>query len=58
MAFPPIIADLSVVKTIDLSQNRLSGSIPAQLFNVIGIHLLKLQSNRLTGSIPMEVATG
>jgi Leucine-rich repeat (LRR) protein len=40
------------VRGINLSQNNLSGIIPASLGNLTGIQTLYLQKNNLTGSIP------
>lgn len=44
------------VVRLDLSQNRLRGSIPAELQNLESLEWLFLDGNQLTGSIPPELA--
>ncbi|KAL3845823.1 hypothetical protein ACJIZ3_003226 [Penstemon smallii] len=41
---------------IDLSQNKLTGPIPNELGNLIGIHTLNLSHNDLTGLIPTSLS--
>jgi Ran GTPase-activating protein (RanGAP) involved in mRNA processing and transport len=43
------------VSRIDLSDNSLSGSIPAELGNLTNLTYLNLSTNSLTGSIPAEL---
>eukprot|EP01018_Ginkgo_biloba_P040255 Gb_24443 [translate_table: standard] len=43
---------LSLVTAIDLSQNRLTGSIPPQLGHLNGLIILNISWNLLTGAIP------
>ena len=43
------------VTTLDLSDNQLSGSIPAQLGNLSSLESLYLSFNQLSGSIPKEL---
>ncbi|KAK1260231.1 hypothetical protein QJS04_geneDACA001955 [Acorus gramineus] len=46
---------LSLVTSIDLSSNDLSGDIPAQLMNLFGLRFLNLSTNKLTGVIPQNI---
>lgn len=43
------------LSTLNLSNNQLSGSIPAELGNLIKLGSIVLQDNQLTGSIPPEL---
>jgi len=43
---------LSLVMVLDLSCNRLSGKIPTELMDLIGLQSLNLSRNQLTGKIP------
>ena len=43
------------VTTLDLSDNQLSGSIPAQLGNLSSLERLDLSGNQLSGEIPPEL---
>jgi Leucine-rich repeat (LRR) protein len=43
------------VKNISLSSNELTGSIPAELGNLVNLEYLRLSGNSLTGSIPVEL---
>ncbi|KAK7308822.1 hypothetical protein RJT34_05083 [Clitoria ternatea] len=47
--------NLHFVTLIDLSSNELSGSIPPQMFNLVGLHSLNLSFNKLVGRIPEEI---
>ncbi len=44
------------VKSLKLKNNRLSGSIPAELGQLAELKVLSLDRNRLTGGIPAELA--
>ncbi|XP_015867558.3 receptor-like protein EIX2 [Ziziphus jujuba] len=46
---------LYLVDSIDLSDNNLSGEIPAELTSLIGLQTLNLSANRLTGKIPSSI---
>ena len=53
---PGELGSLAALETLDLSGNRLSGSIPGELGQLTGLYTLDLSGNRLTGSIPPELA--
>ncbi len=44
-----------VVFRLDLANNNLSGSIPAQLADITSLNYLLLSDNQLTGSLPAEL---
>ncbi|XP_073112423.1 receptor-like protein EIX2 [Elaeis guineensis] len=46
---------LSLVMSIDLSQNNLSGMIPEELVNLQGLLFLNLSNNHFTGRIPKNI---
>lgn len=46
---------LSLVTNIDLSHNKLSGEIPKEMMNLLGLRFLSLSNNRLTGRIPENI---
>lgn len=46
---------LSLVTSIDLSHNKLSGEIPKEMMNLLGLRFLSLSNNRLTGRIPENI---
>ncbi|XP_061347793.1 receptor-like protein EIX2 [Gastrolobium bilobum] len=48
-------ANLHFMTLIDLSNNDLSGTIPPQMFSLVGLHSLNLSDNKLIGSIPNEI---
>jgi len=45
------------VTYLDLQQNGLSGTIPADLADLVGLQYLNLSGNTLTGSIPSQLGT-
>ncbi|KAI8556245.1 hypothetical protein RHMOL_Rhmol05G0237500 [Rhododendron molle] len=47
--------NLRLLKTIDLSSNKLSGKIPVQVGSLAGLHSLNLSRNTLTGKIIEEI---
>ncbi|KAG6490436.1 hypothetical protein ZIOFF_051732 [Zingiber officinale] len=47
---------LSLVTSIDLSHNNLSGEIPNEMMMLRGLHFLSLSNNHLTGIIPENIA--
>ncbi|XP_014503378.1 LRR receptor-like serine/threonine-protein kinase GSO1 [Vigna radiata var. radiata] len=47
--------NLHFMTLIDMSCNNLSGTIPPQLFSLIGLHSLNLSNNKLEGEIPNEI---
>ncbi|XP_022640752.1 leucine-rich repeat receptor-like serine/threonine-protein kinase At1g17230 [Vigna radiata var. radiata] len=48
-------SNLHFMTLIDMSSNNLSGTIPPQLFSLIGLHSLNLSNNKLAGEIPNEI---
>nr|XP_018673487.1 PREDICTED: leucine-rich repeat receptor protein kinase EMS1-like [Musa acuminata subsp. malaccensis] len=48
---------LSLVTSIDLSNNNLSGEIPKELTKLHGLHFLNLSNNHLTGAIPENIGS-
>ncbi|CAL9115668.1 unnamed protein product [Musa textilis] len=46
---------LSLVTSIDLSNNHLSGEIPKELTKLLGLRFLNLSKNHLTGRIPEKI---
>ncbi|CAL2241822.1 unnamed protein product [Prunus armeniaca] len=46
---------LGLVKSIDLSCNKLSGEIPTEMTYLVGLVSLNLSRNRLTGQIPSRI---
>ncbi len=48
---------LGHVYFIDLDQNLLTGSIPAELGNLSDLTILSLEENQLSGSIPVELGS-
>ncbi|KAK2979254.1 hypothetical protein RJ640_001644, partial [Escallonia rubra] len=49
------VATLFLVTSMDLSSNNLSGEIPKELTNLVGLQSLNLSGNRLTGMIPKKI---
>ncbi|GLJ08096.1 hypothetical protein SUGI_0081260 [Cryptomeria japonica] len=52
---PPHMGNMSFLTTLDLSNNYLSGPIPAELSLLHNLERLVLGSNNLTGVIPQEL---
>ncbi|CAL9088914.1 unnamed protein product, partial [Musa acuminata var. zebrina] len=48
---------LSLVTSIDLSNNNLSGEIPRELTKLHGLHFLNLSKNHLRGTIPEKIGS-
>ncbi|MCE0482449.1 hypothetical protein HAX54_041239 [Datura stramonium] len=46
---------LGLVRSIDLSSNRISGEIPAEIASLVGLVALNLSRNNLTGRIPAKI---
>ncbi|PWA83465.1 Leucine-rich repeat-containing protein [Artemisia annua] len=46
---------LYLVTTLDLSGNKLYGSIPKELMGLLGLRWMNLSGNHLTGKIPEEI---
>ncbi|BFG21972.1 hypothetical protein CerSpe_082460 [Prunus speciosa] len=46
---------LGLVKSIDLSSNKLIGEIPSEITNLVGLVSLNLSRNQLTGQIPPRI---
>ncbi|VAI17937.1 unnamed protein product [Triticum turgidum subsp. durum] len=51
-AVPPVIGNLTRLKSLDMSSNFLAGQIPAELSNLRGLEVLDLGHNQLSGGIP------
>ncbi|XP_014504102.1 leucine-rich repeat receptor-like serine/threonine-protein kinase At1g17230 [Vigna radiata var. radiata] len=47
--------NLHFMTLIDMSSNNLSGTIPPQMFSLIGLSSLNLSNNKLEGEIPNEI---
>nr|GEX06561.1 hypothetical protein [Tanacetum cinerariifolium] len=48
---------LYLVTTLDLSSNKLYGSIPKEIMGLLGLRWMNLSGNHLTGKIPEEIGT-
>ncbi|CAN0916943.1 Receptor-like protein EIX1 [Linum grandiflorum] len=46
---------LKLVRSIDLSDNRLFGETPEEMSNLVGLQSLNLSGNLLTGGIPRDI---
>ncbi|CAN6701061.1 unnamed protein product [Malus baccata var. baccata] len=49
----PSLSNLTMIQTLDLSNNNLRGSIPEILSELPTLKILNLENNNLTGSIPV-----
>ncbi|PON54775.1 Leucine-rich repeat domain containing protein [Parasponia andersonii] len=49
------INNLGLVKSIDLSSNKLRGAIPKDITELIGLVSLNLSRNNLSGQLPLEI---
>ncbi|KAF7822874.1 receptor-like protein EIX2 [Senna tora] len=47
--------NLKLVRVIDLSSNNVCGTIPPEIFRLVGLHSLNLSHNQLMGNIPNEI---
>ncbi len=52
---PPALGDLTELRRVDFSLNRLSGPIPSELTSLINLERLALGVNDLSGPIPPEL---
>ncbi|XP_034213013.1 receptor-like protein EIX2 [Prunus dulcis] len=48
-------SNLGLLKTIDLSSNKLIGEIPSEITYLLGLIFLNLSRNQLTGQIPSRI---
>ncbi|XP_022633649.1 probable leucine-rich repeat receptor-like protein kinase At5g63930 [Vigna radiata var. radiata] len=48
-------SNLHFMTLIDMSSNNLSGTIPPEMFSLIGLFSLNLSNNKLSGEIPKEI---
>ncbi|KAF7072665.1 hypothetical protein CFC21_077767 [Triticum aestivum] len=53
---PPVIGNLTRLKSLDMSRNFLAGQIPAELSNLRGLEVLDLGHNQLSGGIPPSLS--
>lgn len=51
----PDVIDAPLLRSVDLSENQLEGSIPEAIGNLSSLQTLHLFGNRLTGSIPSTI---
>ncbi|XP_037434570.1 putative leucine-rich repeat receptor-like serine/threonine-protein kinase At2g24130 [Triticum dicoccoides] len=53
---PPVMGNLTRLKSLDMSRNFLAGQIPAELSNLRGLEVLDLGHNQLSGGIPLSLS--
>ncbi|KAJ6824765.1 pentatricopeptide repeat-containing protein, mitochondrial [Iris pallida] len=53
---PPHLANLTFLRTIDLSSNRFQGPIPQEISRLSRLRYLDLNNNSLSGMIPSELS--
>ncbi|GAA0160796.1 hypothetical protein LIER_17269 [Lithospermum erythrorhizon] len=56
-SIPGVIANLSNLKTLDLSNNKLTGQVPDFLANMLSLEVLNINGNNFTGPIPSKLLT-
>ncbi|PON74277.1 NAD(P)-binding domain containing protein [Parasponia andersonii] len=52
----PYTKTLSLVISLDLSGNNLSGELPAELTKLLGLVVLSLSGNHISGHIPVDIS--
>ncbi|KAK5782972.1 hypothetical protein PVK06_037478 [Gossypium arboreum] len=52
---PSALGSITSLKTIDLSYNKLSGSIDSTIFNLSSLQIIDLSHNRLDGNLPADM---
>ncbi|KAG2635122.1 putative leucine-rich repeat receptor-like serine/threonine-protein kinase At2g24130 [Panicum virgatum] len=55
-AIPPVVGELSRLRSLDLSNNSISGAIPSALGNLSRLRNLNLSENSISGAIPPSIA--
>ncbi|KAA3481047.1 putative LRR receptor-like serine/threonine-protein kinase [Gossypium australe] len=53
---PSALGNITSLKKIDLSYNKLSGSIDSTIFNLSSLQIIDLSHNRLGGNLPADMA--
>ena len=49
------IVETNIVATLEIEGNKLTGSIPSQIGNLVALNVITLGGNELMGSIPTEI---
>ncbi|KAK1424853.1 hypothetical protein QVD17_20193 [Tagetes erecta] len=52
---PPVLGNITTLKTLGLENNMFYGKVPAELGKLIHLNLLVLTANYLSGELPMEL---
>jgi hypothetical protein len=52
-----VLSEFNTLEEVDLSYNKLVGSIPAQLSSLSALDVLNLGNNALTGTIPVQLSS-